>query len=149
MMENKKISVRRARAEDARAIADIEIECFARPWSYESVLYDLTENEKSVYVVAEMDGRVCGYAGMWIVVGEGQITNVAVTSAARRLHAATEILELLFAEAAAAGAESFTLEVRASNEPAIKLYSGLGFREAGVRRGYYEDNGENAIIMWK
>ena len=173
-MEDMIITVRKARAADAAAIAELEKECFARPWSFESVLYDLTENEKAVYVVAELaeeragaaeqvvadgdgqvsvsgaaDGKVCGYAGMWIVAGEGQITNVAVTKTARRMHAATAILDELFEEATAKGAESFTLEVRVSNEPAIKLYKGFGFREAGVRKGYYEDNGEDALIMWK
>ncbi len=147
--DNKKIIVHRAKAVDAAAIAELERECFARPWSYESVLYDLTENEKAVYVVAELGGKVCGYAGMWIVAGEGQITNVAVTKAARRMHAATAILDELFKEAADAGAENFTLEVRVSNEPAIRLYKGFGFREAGCRKGYYEDNGEDALIMWR
>ncbi len=144
-----RITVRKAKAVDAAAIAELERECFARPWSYESVLYDLTENEKAVYVVAELGGEVCGYAGMWIVAGEGQITNVAVTKAARRMHAATAILDELFKEAADAGAENFTLEVRVSNEPAIRLYKGFGFREAGCRKGYYEDNGEDALIMWR
>ena len=174
-MEDMRITVRKARAADAAAIAELEKECFARPWSFESVLYDLTENEKAVYVVAELaegqagaveqvvadgDGqvsvsgaasgsRICGYAGMWIVAGEGQITNVAVTKTARRMHAATAILDELFELAADTGAESFTLEVRVSNEPAISLYKGFGFREAGVRKGYYEDNGEDALIMWK
>ncbi len=174
-MDDMRITVRKAQAADAAAIAELEKECFARPWSYESVLYDLTENEKAVYVVAELAeeradaaeqlaadkdtqadaseavgaGKVCGYAGMWIVAGEGQITNVAVTKNARRMHAATAILNELFAEAADAGAECFTLEVRVSNEPAINLYKGFGFREAGLRKGYYEDNGEDALIMWK
>ena len=170
-----RVTVRKARAADAAAIAELEKECFARPWSLESVLYDLTENEKAVYVVAELAeergdaaeqvaadndtqadasetvgaGKVCGYAGMWIVAGEGQITNVAVTKTARRMHAATAILDELFELATDAGAESFTLEVRVSNEPAINLYKGFGFREAGVRKGYYEDNAEDALIMWK
>lgn len=148
-MENMRITVRKARTADAAAIAELEKECFARPWSFESVLYDLTENEKAVYVVAELADKVCGYAGMWIVAGEGQITNVAVTKTARRMHAATAILGELFELAADTGAESFTLEVRVSNEPAIRLYKGFGFREAGVRKGYYEDNGEDALIMWK
>ena len=148
-MENMRIVVRKARTADAAAIAELEKECFARPWSFESVLYDLTENEKAVYVVAELADKVCGYAGMWIVAGEGQITNVAVTKTARRMHAATAILGELFELAADTGAESFTLEVRVSNEPAIRLYKGFGFREAGVRKGYYEDNGEDALIMWK
>ena len=148
-MENMRITVRKARTADAAAIAELEKECFARPWSLESVLYDLTENEKAVYVVAELADKVCGYAGMWIVAGEGQITNVAVTKTARRMHAATAILGELFELAADTGAESFTLEVRVSNEPAIRLYKGFGFREAGVRKGYYEDNGEDALIMWK
>ena len=174
-MEDMRITVRKARAADAAAIAELEKECFARPWSIESVLYDLTENEKAVYVVAELaeeragaaeqvaegkdnqvdasgttgGSRICGYAGMWIVAGEGQITNVAVTKTARRMHAATAILDELFELATAKGAESFTLEVRVSNEPAINLYKGFGFREAGVRKGYYEDNGEDALIMWK
>ena len=77
------------------------------------------------------------------------ITNVAVSPAHRRKHIASALLETLFRVTERAGVVQHTLEVRAGNEGAIKLYEGFGFKEAGLRKGYYEDNGEDAIIMWR
>ena len=141
--------IRRGEEKDILAIEELEKQCFATPWSYESLKYDIVENNRALYLVAEIEGEIVGYVGIWKIVDEGHITNVAVSPAHRRKHVASALLETLFRVTERAGVVNHTLEVRAGNEGAIKLYEGFGFKEAGVRKGYYEDNGEDAIIMWR
>jgi len=141
--------VRRGEEKDILAIEELEKQCFATPWSYESLKYDIVENNRALYLVAEIEGEVVGYVGIWKIVDEGHITNVAVSPAHRRKHIASALLETLFRVTERAGVVNHTLEVRAGNEGAIRLYEGFGFKEAGLRKGYYEDNGEDAIIMWR
>lgn len=141
--------VRKGVAEDAAAVAELEQLCFAVPWSRESIIRDLTENELAEYIVAELDGRIVGYVGLWVVVDEGHINNVAVSPAFRRRHIAAALIEAVLRFAENAGVKGFTLEVRTGNEPARRLYEKFGFQQAGVRKGYYEDNGEDAVIMWR
>ena len=142
--------IRKAEAKDVLAIEEIEKQCFTVPWSYESLYQDIVENKLAFYIVAELAaGQICGYVGIWKIFDEGHITNVAVEPEYRRKHIARAMLEALMEVTAEAGIERYTLEVRASNEPAIRLYEGLGFKSEGIRPGYYEDNGEDAIIMWR
>ena len=141
--------IRRGEEKDILAIEELEKQCFATPWSYESLKYDIVENNRALYLVAEIEGEIVGYVGIWKIVDEGHITNVAVSPAHWRKHIASALLETLFRVTERAGVEHHTLEVRAGNEGAIKLYEGFGFKEAGLRKGYYEDNGEDAIIMWR
>ena len=134
---------------DVLAIEQIEKQCFAVPWSYESLYKDIVENKLAFYIVAEIAGQICGYVGIWKIFEEGHITNVAVAPEFRRKHIGRAMLETLISVTAEAGIEKYTLEVRAGNEPAIRLYEGMGFKSAGIRPGYYEDNGEDAVIMWR
>ena len=134
---------------DIAAIEEIEKLCFATPWSYESLKYDIVENNRALYLVAEIEGEICGYVGIWKIVDEGHITNVAVAPTHRRKHIASALLESLFRVTERAGVVRHTLEVRAGNEGAIKLYESFGFKADGLRKGYYEDNGEDAVIMWR
>lgn len=140
---------RTAQERDVAAIETLERQCFAVPWSYESLYHDVMKNRLASYIVAEADGVLCGYVGIWKIVDEGHITNVAVSPDYRRRHIARAMLEALIARCGQNGITSYTLEVRVGNEPAIKLYEGLGFTAVGLRKGYYEDNGEDALIMWK
>ena len=142
--------IRRAEEKDVLAIEEIEKQCFTVPWSYESLYQDIVENKLAFYIVAELAaGQICGYVGIWKIFDEGHITNVAVAPEYRRKHIARAMLEALMEVTAEAGIERYTLEVRAGNEPAIRLYEGLGFKSEGIRPGYYEDNGEDAVIMWR
>ena len=141
--------IRQAEAKDILAIEGLEQVCFSDPWSYESLEHDILNNKLSFYIVAEVEGVVCGYVGIWNIVDEGHITNVAVSPDYRRKHIASNMLDVLIASCQEAGVERFTLEVRAGNEPAKALYAGKGFKEISVRKGYYQDNGEDAIIMWR
>lgn len=149
METEKKLLVRQANENDISAIEALEKQCFVSPWSYESLYHDVIENKLAFYLVAEIDAKVCGYVGVWKILDEGHITNVAVAPEYRRRHIASAMLCSLTDILRNNGVYRYTLEVRSGNEPAKALYKMLGFEEAGLRKGYYEDNGEDAIIMWK
>ena len=139
-----------AEEKDLPAMAEIERRCFHTPWSEESLRDDLTGNPLSVYMVLEAEnGDVAGYMSLWRILDEGHINNVAVLPEYRRRGGASEMLEFMLKYSERNGISSHTLEVRVSNEGAIGLYRKFGFKEAGVRKGYYEDNGEDALIMWR
>lgn len=141
--------VRAAELKDAPEIAEMEKLCFTTPWSLESIQHEIAENKLALYVVGEVDGKVVGYVGIWLIVDEGHITNVAVHPDWRRKHIGEAIIKTLIDVTESHGVVAHTLEVRASNIPAQKLYEKFGFMSVGIRQGYYEDNGEDAIIMWR
>ena len=133
-------------AEHIPQIAALERACFSRPWS-EDMLREELWNDAAVILVAEgEDGTVLGYAGLQTVMDEGYINNVAVDSRFRRQGVADELVAALvrFGRAKLA---FLTLEVRASNAPAIALYAKHGVQQAGRRKHYYDDPREDAIIM--
>ena len=143
--------IRKAGAQDVDALAKLDARCFAAPWSRQSFEEDVVKNPLAFYLVAETeDGEIAGYAGVWLIVDEGHITNVAVSPEHRRCGIAKAVLTRLFETCEEDhGIRAFTLEVRPSNDPALALYRSFGFREAGRRKGYYEDNGEDALILWR
>jgi len=145
----KKIVVRQAGTKDIEILAQLDALCFDAPWSKEAFRQELEENIVAFYVVAEIDKQVIGYAGLWHIVDEGHITNVAVHPKWRGKHIAKKILSILLNFSEKKGMNDFTLEVRPSNKVAINLYEKFDFEEAGLRPGYYEDNGEDALIMWR
>lgn len=127
-------------------IAALERECFSTPWS-ENMLSDALFDPKASFIVAEDgEGGVLGYAGLQVVLDEGYIDNIAVDPNARRHGVADELLDV-FCRFGAANLAFLTLEVRASNEPAIALYRKHGFEEAGRRKDYYTKPKEDAVIM--
>lgn len=143
------IAVRRAVPEDSSGIAELERLSFKTPWSEASIRKEIEENELSRFFAAELDGRLCGYAGAWFVApSEYDIANVAVHPGYRRRGIGRLLMRALASSAQSEGAAEMTLEVRASNEAAIKLYEEFGFEEEGRRKAYYTD-GEDAIIMWR
>ena len=133
---------------DLIAVAEIEKLIFSIPWSVQA-FKDSLYNDNTIYFVATEDDVVIGYCGMYISFEEGNITNVAVDSACRRKGVAQKLLNKLITMATQKGVNNIFLEVRETNVAAIKLYEHLGFREAGIRRNFYEKPTENAIIMWK
>lgn len=146
------ITVRRAEERDLNAITLIEARCFEGqdPWSRNAFYNEIVENaDRTLYLIAEKDQTVIGYMGVWKILDEGHITNVAVDPDHRRQHIAEKIIEEMIKRTSEEGITSWTLEVRADNEPAIRLYEKMGFREEGVRPGYYEYDGTDALIMWK
>ena len=133
-------------AEHIPQIAALEKTCFSHPWS-EELLRQALWNEAAAIVVAEgEDGTVLGYAGVSTVLDEGYIDNVAVNPRFRRQGVADELIAAL-ARFGRAKLAFLTLEVRASNAPAIALYRKHGFEEAGRRKNYYTKPAEDAVIM--
>ena len=126
------------------ALAAIEKACFHAPWS-ETMLRE--ELGKGIFLVAERDGAAVGYVGCQTVLDEGYITNVAVSPDCRRQGVARALLDELKARAVQAGLSFVTLEVRASNAPAIALYEGAGFVRVGVRKNFYTAPAEDAVLM--
>ena len=127
-------------------IAALERECFSTPWS-EAMLTEVLFDSQASFIVAESeDGGVLGYAGLQVVLDEGYIDNIAVEPNARRHGVADELLDV-FCRFGEANLAFLTLEVRASNTPAIALYQKHGFEEAGRRKDYYTKPTEDAIIM--
>lgn len=123
----------------------VEKTCFSTPWSLEAFQNDLT-NENAVYFCIEEDGNVVGYVGMWNISGEGNINNVAVLPEHRRKGYGKLLLSHLISYAKEHNLSFLTLEVRVSNEGAIRLYESCGFIAVGRRKKYY-DNREDAILM--
>ena len=141
--------IRRAELLDIEEMAMIDEKCFSTPWSIDAFHRELTKNKIAFYMVAEIGGFVVAYAGLWRVEDEGHITNVAVLPEYRGMHIASALLEVMFDVCAGEGIVDYTLEVRKSNAPARLLYEKHGFRNEGVRPGYYQDDKEDALIMWR
>lgn len=129
-------------------VYNIEHECFVIPWTKASIEKEL-ENKLAVYIVATIDDNVVGYAGMWHIVNEGHITNIAVSKDYRQRGIGDALVKGLVDIANQREMIGLTLEVRPSNEAAMKLYKNNGFKLEGIRKEYYEDNKEDAYIMWK
>lgn len=131
------------------SVYKIEVESFTIPWSKRDLVKDALENEVSIYLVALENERVIGYAGMWHIVTEGHITNIAVDSMHRNKGIGDMLINHITKIAIEKEMVGITLEVRISNIPAQKLYLKHGFKVEGFRKNYYPDTKEDAIIMWK
>lgn len=128
-------------------VLEVECECFSSPWSKEAFLGDL-ENEHTVYLIAKDREKVIGYAGVWCVAGDADITNIAVSADWRGKGVGKLLLERLIFEAKQTKSENIRLEVRKSNKTAISLYEKFGFSKVYEREKYY-DNEEDALILEK
>ncbi|GAX88795.1 ribosomal-protein-alanine N-acetyltransferase RimI [Effusibacillus lacus] len=133
---------------DIDRILEIERQSFSAPWSRSAFEAELTRNHFAKYIVVEVNGYVVGHAGMWIIIDEAHITNIAIDPAYRGRKLGEQLLARLMAMAVWNGAERMTLEVRVSNKAAQSLYQKMGFQNHGIRKAYYSDNGEDALIMW-
>jgi [ribosomal protein S18]-alanine N-acetyltransferase len=133
---------------DVGAVMAIELDTFTLPWTPQA-FGTLAERESAICLICEQDGEPVGYLVAEMFVDVWHIMNLAVASDRRREHIAADLLEAYFEIAESAPHRGHTLEVRISNEPAIELYRTYGFIATGVRRGYYSDNREDALIMWR
>ncbi len=133
--------------EDVDAVCEIEKQSFAIPWSREAFVREVTENRCARYLVAREDGVAVAYAGMWLVLDEGHVTNIAVRKDARGRGLGELVARALMQLAADTGINYMTLECRRSNLVAQSLYKKLGFIEVGFRKRYYADNNEDALVM--
>lgn len=138
---------RRMQEADLDVVAPMEKEIFSTPWSREGFLESLKNSYSRFYVA--VDTEIVGYCGIHNFGGDGEITNVAVHKNYRGKQIAFSLLAYAMEDFKKDGVENFTLEVRASNVAAIKLYEKLGFIEQGIRKNFYENPTEDALIMWK
>lgn len=143
------VIVREMNEQDIDEVLRIEKLSFATPWSREAFIIEMTTNKLAKYIVAEKDHSIAGYAGLWFIIDEGHITNIAVDPQYRGQGIGTLLMEKLISVSEERGITSLTLEVRKSNTVAQSLYKKYGFEDCGVRPGYYSDTKEDAIIMWR
>ena len=142
------VNFRGADQNDAQALALLDAICFSVPWPLAAFEREFSGEHNAFYIVAEAESEIIAYCGLWGILDEGHITNVAVHPAYRRQGLASMLVKSLMAASLELGLIRFTLEVRESNAGAIALYEGLGFKQAGRRKGYYADNKEDALILW-
>ena len=129
-------------------VAELEKLCFSDPWSENSVASEL-KNPLSLWLIAEEDGVVCGYVGSQTVLGETDMMNIAVRPDCRRKGVAAALITELICRLKGQGSHILRLEVRESNAPAIALYKAMGFTKLGLRKNYYRNPKENALILGK
>ena len=142
------VTIRRLRMEDIEHVSRLERRCYTLPWSSSAYTTEVT-NPSAYYTVAlDENGVIIGYAGMWVIMDEAHLTTIAVEPARRGLKIGERLLLDLLEEGMSRGTKRATLEVRERNTVAHNLYLKYGFEDVAVRKRYYSDNGENAIIMW-
>ncbi len=141
------VTIRRMTLQDVSAVHAIEQATFPKPWTAQDFEREMTQNRCARYLLAEENGRVIAFAGAWIVLDEAHVTNIAVAADARGRGVGKRLTQALLQYTANLGVVYATLEVRRSNAVAQGMYRALGFVYVGVRKRYYEDNGEDALIF--
>lgn len=143
------MNIRKAKISDLEAIKEIEDESFINPFAKEDLLYEISQNPVSNFLVLEKDGLVVGFLDYWVTFDSATIDQIAIKKSERNQGFAKILLEKSINDLKELGEVSFfTLEVRASNEPAINLYKSFGFQKVTIKEKYYDD-GEDAIYMIK
>ncbi|GAC1581670.1 MAG: hypothetical protein NVS3B7_16830 [Candidatus Elarobacter sp.] len=133
---------------DLPAVLRIEAAAFTTSWPMNAFSNEIRDNKLAHYFVGRLDGAIVAYGGIWVILEDSHVTTIAVHPDYRGLKLGEEMLLKLLDEAIAQGASWITLEVRESNDVGQKLYRKYGFTTVSTRRGYYSDNGENALVMW-
>lgn len=142
------ITYRKMTPDDVEAVHAIELATFPTPWTLDSFHYEMRENQFAHYLVAEDENGIVGFCGMWLVIDAAQITNVAVIERMRGQKIGEALMKEAMRVAREANMDVISLEVRVTNVVAQNLYRKLGFQDGGIRKGYYTDNGEDALVMW-
>ncbi|MBM7707117.1 ribosomal-protein-alanine N-acetyltransferase [Chryseomicrobium aureum] len=143
------ITFRRMTLDDVDAVWELEKEAFPTPWSREAFVNEMLANRFAYYIVGENQAsEVIAFCGMWLVTDECHITNVAVTTCARGNGFGEALMREAIRVTRENGGRVMTLEVRVSNDTAQNLYRKLGFQEGGIRKNYYTDTHEDALVMW-
>jgi len=143
-----RIQYRYMKIEDIDEVMEVEHSSFTVPWTKESFYYELEKNHFAHYLVVVVNEKIAGYCGCWIILDEAHVTNIAVLPQYRGRGFGESLLSKMMDIARKLGTKKMTLEVRVSNMPAQSLYKKLGFQKGGIRKGYYTDNQEDALIMW-
>ena len=145
---NESITVRPMVMTDVDGVMAVEHDSFLTPWSRSAFEEELAQNRLARYIVAVENDEIVGYAGTWLVINEAHVTNVAVSGQRRREGIGRLLMQKLMDLARENDMQSMTLEVRVSNAAARHLYEQLGFVEAGIRKNYYSETKEDALILW-
>ena len=143
------VKTRKMTVEDVDGVFEIESKSFQTPWSKESFYKEIKENTLAEYLVVVLGEDIVGFGGMWLIMDEIHITNVAIAPEHRGKGYGTVLIKDMLKYARDKGFNHMTLEVRVSNVVAIALYKKFGFESVGIRPKYYVDSGEDALIMWK
>ncbi len=131
-----------------RSVLKIESQVYPRPWSLSLFVSELALRTTRAYYVARVNGVLCGYGGLMVTEDDGHVTTLAVDPAWHRRGIGSRLLMHMARTASRTGARHLTLEVRVGNEPAKALYRRFGFYPAGVRKNYYVETNEDALVMW-
>lgn len=142
-----RLFITQMRADDIPAVMDVERECFPAPWSENAYRAELACTHAR-YFVAWINGQLAGYAGMWLMLDEVHVTTLGVAGSSRGQKVGERLLVRLLDETREQGLGRITLEVRKSNSVAQNLYRKYGFQDAAIRKAYYSDNNEDAVVMW-
>lgn len=141
--------IREMDIDDLDRIVSLERELFTSAWSKSDFLYEIFQNEFSYNFVLEDDKEIVGYIGLWIMYEQAQITTLGIDKRYQRKGLGLFLLERMITFVKEHGCESMSLEVRVSNEAAIRLYEKVGFSQVAIRKNYYQDNHEDAYLMMK
>lgn len=133
---------------DIDEVLKVEALSFAEPWPKEIFYQEIKNNDFAYYFVAQLDNQIIGYSGLWSVIDDAQITNIAILPEYRGKKLGEKLFEYTCQQAMRIGVKRLSLEVRVSNVKAQKLYRKFGFVPGGIRKKYYTDNQEDAIVMW-
>src|SRR5438445_605511 len=142
------LEISRMKRRHLKGVMAIEREVYPRPWSPSLFLSEMSELQNRAYLVARIGKDVVGYGGVICYGDEAHVTTIAVDPDHHRRKIGTRVMYELLSEAIAMGARAVSLEVRMSNWGAQRMYGRFGFRPVGVRKGYYQETGEDALVMW-
>lgn len=143
------IFIKKMTKDDVESVIAIEEEAYGKHhWTKASFYDEMSNNLAKYYVAKTREGEIVGYAGIWHIIDEGHITTIAVKKDYLQNHIGETLIYQIVEDCYKDKVKYLTLEVRVSNEPAIKLYKKYGFQSLGTRKGYYQDNNEDALIMW-
>lgn len=142
------LKIRPMELKDIPHVLEVEKATFSVPWTTDIFNHELTDNQHAYYYVVELDERIIGYSGMWIVIDEAQITNIAILPEFRGKKIGESLFFHMMQTALRLGTVQLSLEVRVSNIIAQKLYRKFGLTPGGIRKNYYTDNQEDALVMW-
>ncbi len=142
------ITIRKMEIADVDQVMEVERVSFTTPWTTVIFYQEIVDNQYAYYYVIEWNGRIVGYVGTWVVLEDAQVTNIAIMPELRGNKLGEKLFQYMLLQIKLIGATRLSLEVRESNIPAQKLYRKFGLVPGGIRKNYYTDNQEDAIVMW-
>ncbi|MBD1224650.1 ribosomal protein S18-alanine N-acetyltransferase [Virgibacillus halodenitrificans] len=142
------IVIRKMHIIDVDAVMEVENATFSTPWTTDIFYQELVDNDYAHYFVMEADKKIIGYVGLWLVIDDAQITNIAIMPGYRGNKLGEKLFEFTIQQILLLGGTRLSLEVRKSNTIAQRMYRKFGLVPGGIRKNYYTDNQEDAIVMW-